>query len=95
MGVIDKKTKEEKEAYRKNTKEYFKWIEDPSKQKYELKAPQKIGFSNAPFIKKLREQNAVEKPLKIGIPEKPCLIHKEKAVQVKIGHGEPEFLGKK
>jgi len=33
--------------------------------------------------------------MKIGVMEKPTLINKDKAVQIKIGHGNPEFLGKK
>lgn len=33
--------------------------------------------------------------MKIGVLEHPILIKKDKPVQVKIGHGDPEFLGKK
>ena len=109
MGVIDKLSKDgdfaikelilknliEVNFRQKNTKEYFKWNEDVGKQKYEWKQLSKIGFTNEPFIKKLHEQHLNEKPMKIGIPEKPILINKDKAVQIKIGHGNPEFLGKK
>jgi len=88
----------EKENLRKNTKENFKWPEDVLKQKYDLKNQSKIGFTSTPFIKKIQEKNfdeKNEKHLKIGNPEKPVLLHKDKAVQLKIGHGNPEFLGKK
>lgn len=79
----------------KNTKEYFKWDEEVQKQRYEWKESQKIGFTQTPFVRRLHEQSLNERPMKIGVPEKPALINKDKAVQIKIGHGGPEFLGKK
>lgn len=73
----------------------LEWKENCEKQNYEIKLPLKIGNTLQPFIKKLENKKIQESPMKIGIPEKPILLNKDKQILLKIGHGSPEFLGTK
>lgn len=71
----------------------LEWRENIEKQRFEPKIPGKIGFTQQPFIKYLEKKKIIDKPMKIGKPDKPILINKEKAILLKIGHGNPENLG--
>ncbi|KAL4462001.1 hypothetical protein ABPG74_000846 [Tetrahymena malaccensis] len=98
MVIADKQEDAKKTLTKKELmlgKLRIKWDEDVKKQKYEPRLPLKIGHDNeTPYIKKLemKRNQSLHEFRKIGEVDHFKRENRDKPVQLKIGHGQPETI---